>query len=305
MSTIELRKSEDRVTAADRSRTRLSRATAQVSCSYNASEVSPAVVTLDLAPQISLGPLELAWHGIMIAVSLLFGLWLALRLARERGLAPQLVMDAVLTTTLAGIVGARLYYLVQADPGALLQPGDWLGTRGFAFYGAILLGVPAVALLLWRRRAGIGHLDVLALAFPAAMAVGRVGDLISGEHYGERSDGVFAFAYTHPDAEVPVKRAGYESGAFYEIASCALIAIVLWPLRHRFRTPGVALWTVIGLYAAARFAFFFAVRDTPEVALGLRQAQWTSLALIATAAAGLLVARRRAGRVRDRATAPA
>lgn len=271
--------------------------------SYNASEVTLAVVTLDLAPQIRLGPLELAWHGIMIAVGLLCGLRLALRLARERELAPQVVLDAVLTITVAGIVGARLYYLIQTDPSALLRPGEWLGTRGFAFYGAILLGVPAVALLLRHRGAGVAPLDALALAFPAAMAVGRLGDLISGEHYGEQSGGVFAFAYTHPDAEVPVKGVGYESGAFYEIASCALIAAVLWPLRNRFRTPGVALWTVIALYAAARFAFFFAVRDTPEVALGLRQAQWTSLALVATAAAGLLVARRRAGRVRDRATA--
>ena len=253
--------------------------------------VMPATITISIPPTINLGPISLAWHGLMIAVGVMVGTMLAARTAERRGLERDRVFTAVVALVLAGVVGSRLYYLVQTQPGALLRPGDWFASKGFAFYGAILAGVPAAWLALRRSGRGVEYLDALAAGFPLGMAVGRIGDLILGEHYGAPTDAPWGFAYTNPGADVPKLGVGYQSGAFYEIVVALVIFAIVWPARGRFKRPGTLLATVVALYSAGRFLLFFAVRDTNVVAFGLRQAQWTSLALLAVALCGLWWAR--------------
>ena len=60
-----------------------------------------------------------------------------------------------------------------------------------------------MALYLGWRRLGLRYLDALAAGFPLGMAIGRIGDVINGEHYGPVSDLPWAIRNTHPDADVP------------------------------------------------------------------------------------------------------
>ena len=257
--------------------------------------MSIAAITIELAPDFEVGPLTIAWHGLMTAVGILVALRLAHRFARERKLVVDLVTRAAVAMALAGLAGSRIYYLIENDPSALLRPGDWLSTNGFAFYGAVLAGVPAAWLVLRETAGRVRYLDALAAGFPLGMAVGRIGDLILGEHYGQPSDLPWAVAYTHADAAVPQTGIAYESGALYEILAAAAIFGLIWPLRQRFKNPGALLATVVALYSVARFAIFFVVRDADVVAFGLRQAQLTSLVLLVIAL-GALIGIRRAAR---------
>lgn len=252
-----------------------------------------ATIKLHVDPVIQLGPLTVAWHGLMIAVGIVAGAWLARRYARERGLDVEAVLNLVLLIAVSGIVGARLLWLLES--GAISNPGEWLGTRGFSFYGGILLGVPAVAIYLRREGLGARYLDALAAGFPLGMAVGRIGDVINGEHFGPQSDLPWAFRHTHPDAEVPTGAVAYHSGGFYELVLALAILAIVWPLRRRFATPGVLLGTVVALYGAGRFAMFFVRSDSDELALGLVSSQWVSLLLVALALGGIALARRAAG----------
>lgn len=165
--------------------------------------MSASVITIDIAPTLDVGPLTLSWHGLTIALGLLLGGWLATRVARKRGLDPDRVLDLVLVITLSGMLGARAVFLVENDPSALLDPGEWLRTNGFSFYGGIIFGVPVVGAYLYWRGLGLSYLDVLAAGFPFGMALGRVGDVINGEHYGPVSDLPWAVRNAHPDADVP------------------------------------------------------------------------------------------------------
>lgn len=99
-----------------------------------------ATITIGIPPSFHIGPVEVAWHGIMIAVGILVGCFLGFRYARERGLDTGRLQIAVVILVLAGIVGARFYYLVQTEADALLRPGDWFNNVGFAFYGALIAG---------------------------------------------------------------------------------------------------------------------------------------------------------------------
>lgn len=255
--------------------------------------LSSAAITIGIPPSFHIGPVEFAWHGIMIAVGILVGSIFGFRYARERKLDADRLQVALVILILSGIVGARFYYLVQTDAGALLRPGEWFGNVGFAFYGALIAGAAAVGAYLWRERLSLRYLDAIAAGFPLGMAVGRIGDVINGEHYGPPTTDPWGFRYTDPAAAAPSTELAYQSGAFYEVLWALLMFAVLWPLRNRLRPPGAMLWAAVGLYSFGRFLIFFIIRDAPVVALGLRQAQWTSLALCAIAAVGLWWAYRR------------
>jgi phosphatidylglycerol:prolipoprotein diacylglycerol transferase len=248
-----------------------------------------SVITIGIDPSIELGPLTVTWHGLMIAVGIASGGWLAGRYARERGLDRETVLSLVLVIAFAGIIGARLLYLAQNDAGALVRPGDWLESEGFSFYGALILGTAAVAVYVWRAGLDLRYLDALAAGFPLGMAIGRVGDLINGEHYGPASDLPWAIRYTSPDAEVPSSSVAYHSGGLYEIVLALLMLAVIWPLRHRFRRPTMLLWMVIALYSAGRFGMFFVRSDSETLALGLDETQWISIGLLGIASLGAWV----------------
>ncbi|PTL60284.1 prolipoprotein diacylglyceryl transferase [Paraconexibacter algicola] len=261
-----------------------------------------AAITLDVAPSFDIGPVELAWHGVMIAVGMLVGVLLCTRLAGRRGLEPERAMDGMVAVALAGIVGARLFFLAQGAPSDLLQPASWIDTRGFAFYGAMIAAPLATWVVLRGTRRVSEYLDLYALVFPLGMAVGRIGDLIAGEHYGPATGAPWGIAYPNPDSETPLRDVAYHSGALYEILAAALLFAIVWQSRTRFSFPGVLTCTVVAGYAASRFVIFFVIRDSPVVALGLRQAQWTSLVLIAASLFGVGVLLRAAARDRPDAS---
>ena len=246
-----------------------------------------AVLTLPFDPYLRIGPIELAWHGLMTAVGIALAAFFALRFASERGLSRDRIYELVLVTALAGFAGARVLYLIEHDPGALLAPGEWLSTRGYSFYGALIAGPLAVAIYLRVVGAGIAYLDALASGFGLAMAVGRIGDVISGEHFGPPSTLPWAIQYTDPDAEAPSPDVAYHPGGLYESLLGLAIFALIWPFRDRFKTPGVLFFTVVGLYSLGRFAIFFVRSDSEQLALGLSNSQWISLALLAACVAAI------------------
>jgi phosphatidylglycerol:prolipoprotein diacylglycerol transferase len=113
-----------------------------------------------------------------------------------------------------------------------------------------------------------------------------------GEHHGPPSSAPWAVRYTHPEAEVPSPAVAYHSGALYEILLALGILAVALLMRHRWRQPGLALCSVVALYGAGRFAMFFYRSDSQALAAGLNAAQWTSLALVASACLGAWLIRR-------------
>lgn len=150
-----------------------------------------ATIVIPLGPEIRLGPLVLAWHGLMIAVGLFVALLLARRFARELRLDPERVTSAY-------------------SPSRSRESSG----RGFCFW-------PSTSPC---------PLDVLAAAFPFAPAIGRVGDLINGEHYGPPTDLPWGVRHADPGALVPSTALAYHDGGLYEICTRAPDGPLIWPL---------------------------------------------------------------------------
>jgi phosphatidylglycerol:prolipoprotein diacylglycerol transferase len=221
----------------------------------------------------------LAWHGLTIAIGILIGGVAAARFLREIELEvdPLYVIGALLA--LGAIVGGRVYYVIE-------HGGPLFGTRGFTFDGGFILAAALIAAYVWRERLTARYLDAVAAGLPLGVAIGRIGDVINGEHYGPQSDFFLAVRNSNPDALTPDPTLAYWNGGLLEVMLATIIFAIVWPLRHRFRHPGALAWLVFALFSFGRFFEFFARSDSPELALGLNNAQWTSLALLVIALVG-------------------
>jgi phosphatidylglycerol---prolipoprotein diacylglyceryl transferase len=253
-------------------------------------------ISIGVGPEFSVGPLTASWHGLAASAGLMVGLAVAVSVARgRRGVDREILLSGVLVMVGAGLVGARLYYALQADRSSFGEPWRLVSeTKGFAFYGALMAGLAAFVVFLRRHGAPVRvYLDVVAVGFVPAMALGRVGDLLIGEHLGGRTGLPWGVTYSSADAEVPAVGVAFHSGALYEILMATLlvpVAVAAWRRRGR---AGDVFWLVLGLYALGRFIVFFWVTDVPDVALGLSNAQCTSIALAGFAAGGAVMGRRR------------
>jgi phosphatidylglycerol:prolipoprotein diacylglycerol transferase len=129
-------------------------------------------------------------------------------------------------------------------------------------------------------------LDAAALCAALGQAVGRVGNLINGDVVGYPSSLPWATVYTnaHTFARPGVP---YEPAAAYELLFDLVLFGVLWWGRPHFRRAGTLFLLYLVLYAAGQFLLFYR-RDNPLVALDLKQAQLTSLVVLAVALPVLL-----------------
>lgn len=261
-----------------------------------AASSGPAVITIRLDPNLHLGPITLAWHGLTIAVGILIGGLAARRFARELGLDDDPLFAITGLLALGGILGGRIFYLLEHDVGGLVRPGELFSSRGFTFDGGVILAAVLIVLYVRRQALDGRYLDAVAVGLPLGVAIGRIGDVINGEHYGPRSDFFLAVRNANPDALTPNPAFAYQNGGLYEVLLAAAIFGVVWPLRHRLRRPGDLVWLVLGLFAAGRFVEFFLRSDSSQLALGLDNAQWTSLGLIVIVAIGWTLTARRSAR---------
>ena len=252
-----------------------------------------AVITIGIPPEIHLGPLTVAWHGITIAVGIFVGGLAASRWLRARGMDVEPLYNIAMLLTLGGIVGGRLFYVLE-------RGGPLLGTKGFTFDGGFIAAGILLALYVRRARLDVRYLDGVALALPLGIAIGRLGDVINGEHYGARSTSFLAVRNSHPDALTPNPAVAFENGGLYEVLLGLAVLAVLWPLRNRMPRAGDLAWLVVALFAAGRFFVFFLRSDSPQLALGLNNAQWTSVVILLFAIVGRTVAARRGERAPPR-----
>ena len=242
----------------------------------------PAVITIGISPDIRIGPLTIAWHGVTIAAGILIGALLAARWAQRRGLPSDPLYTMVLLAGAGGLVGGRLFYVME-------HGGPLFGTRGFTFDGGFILAGLLIAGYVRLTGLDLRYLDAAALGLPLGVAIGRIGDVINGEHYGARSDFFLAVRNSHPDALTPDPRFAYENGGLYEVLLATFVLIALWSVRRYARHPADLAWFVLGLFSIGRFFEFFLRHDSPALAWGLNNAQWTSVVLFVVAIVGRTV----------------
>ena len=229
--------------------------------------------------------------GLMYFLAFVVAYVLAAQRAHELGMPRRWALEGPIFATAAGLVGARLYFLIE-HPEQWSNPFDWNG--GNAWYGGFILGF--IAVVLWRRWRQIPLLTVLdtgALVLPFAQALGRLGCQFAGDgDYGIPSHLPWAMSYPHGTVPTPPGVTVHPT-PIYESVTLLVIGVFLWRRRDRLR-PGALGALYLVLAGTERFLVEF-IRRNPSVAGPFTAAQLFSAAMVAVGVTWILVLRGQGG----------
>ena len=151
-------------------------------------------ITLNPGRELSIGPLEIRYYGIVIACGLLLAVLYALRRSKEFGLKEDDILDGVLCITPFAIVCARIYCCVFSwdhfadDPISVLY--IWQG--GIAIYGGVLgAAIGTIVFTKIRHIRLPAVLDIVSLGFLIGQSIGRWGNFFNREAFGGVTDSFF------------------------------------------------------------------------------------------------------------------
>ena len=263
----------------------------------------PLTIVIDLDPNIlRIGPLLITWHGVFSVLGIIaaarIGFWLLERDGVElKGGGG----DGLAWMVIVGLVGARLLYVWENSRlfagGQVLRVFS-LTEGGISQWGGLFGAM--VGAFIWARRSKFSFWKIIDAGGPAAMlglAVGRIGDVINGEHHGTLTNLPWGVEYVNPSTLGEPGKVVHPEVA-YEMVLCLAILAVILPFHERLkkRLPdGVLGLLYLAIYAAGRFLLSF-LRTDPSVFIGLRQAQLASALMVVAAIIFVPVLWRRAAR---------
>lgn len=222
-------------------------------------------------------------YGVLMAVAFAAGLIVAVQLGRQEGIPSQEVGDISIVALVAGLIGARLLYVVVEWDQFAERPATILLRRdGFVFYGGLLLAIPACILFLRRRKLDYRKIaDVFAPAVALGHSIGRLGCFAQGCCYGALFDHGLIF----PEGSPASYRFGDEPVHPTQLYESLLLFGVFCFLLSRFRKKsfdGQVFLEYLALYSIVRFTLEFARADDRGFYVGgLSVSQVISVALIA------------------------
>ncbi|MBQ9414045.1 MAG: prolipoprotein diacylglyceryl transferase [Clostridia bacterium] len=133
-------------------------------------------------------PIHIRYYGLLIAVGFLLAILYAYKRAPQLGINRDRMIDVVLVAAVVGVLCARLYYVLFADPGYYFSHPDkilaiWDG--GLAIYGGLIGGFGSGLLMCrFRKVNALALFDLAAIGFLIGQSIGRWGNFFNQEAYG-------------------------------------------------------------------------------------------------------------------------
>jgi len=249
----------------------------------------PLTIVIDLDPNIlRIGPLLITWHGVFAVLGIVAAARIGFWLLKKDIPDVEGTGDGLAWMVALGLVGARLLYVWENfrlfANGQLLRVFA-LTEGGISQWGGLLGAILGV--FVWSRRAKYSFWKILDAGGAAAMlglTIGRIGDVINGEHHGTPTTLPWGVEYVNAATLGEPGKVVHPEVA-YEMVLCLAILGVLLPFHQRLkgRIPdGVLGLSYLGVYGAGRFFLSF-LRTDPTIFAGLRQAQLASAAVVLAA----------------------
>jgi prolipoprotein diacylglyceryl transferase len=270
-------------------------------------------------------------HGLGIAVGYLCGSLIFMKEGPKRGVTEEQVSSLVLWGLVGSIVGARVGYVLSHTN----EYHSVLGVLeiykgGISLVGGIV-GWVVVAIPIVRRGkfSALDAFDAAAMPLAVGIVIGRVGDLIIGDHLGKPTSSLLAFQYwggnlagyacsptvkecvaplnggqqqviTHagatlfgPDGSILAHGAGVHQTALYDfLLTMGLVLLMVWMMRAPHRR-GALTCTFVIWYAGGRVLTDFL--RVERRFLGLTGSQWACIGAIILCVGLLVWMRRREG----------
>ena len=250
----------------------------------------PAFIHIGIDPDmIAVGTFRLTWHGFFTFVGVAVAVVLTARWARTREtLDPDVIYSTAIWAIIGGVIGARLIHVIDFWDFYWDNPGQIIAiyNGGIALYGGILGGFVGGYLYARWRKLPVGRIaDITAPAILVGQFLGRIGDIINGEHCANVTGLPWGFVYTHPDSPARVCSGFIPSfpmhpAVGYEMILDLAVFGVIWALHRRLRPPGMLFLVYLTLYSVGRFVLSFLRTDGNIDVGGLSEAHFIALGLM-------------------------
>lgn len=240
-----------------------------------------------------IGSVRIAWHSIFALIGGLIGGYVSFRCARYL-VKDDRVYPFAFAVIIGGLIGGRVAHIVD-------NPGYYAGDIGkmldISRGGIGTMGAPigsSIAGLIFSRwlRLPRGFMfDISVIGISLGEAIGRLGDIVNGEHHGTACDLPWCVRYTHPltlGQSTPV----HPIGAYDALLMLVIFVTLLWLWRRvRGRPPeGRVYFAYLALLGAGRL-LQGVVRVEPVVAFGFTEAELLGALYVVVGLGGLLAAR--------------
>jgi phosphatidylglycerol:prolipoprotein diacylglycerol transferase len=244
--------------------------------------IDPNLLTADLFYR-----LVISWHGFFSFVAVGSAVLLVGRWAPLRGIEPDAIYSIAIWAILGGVIGARLVHVIDnwgdiysKDPSQIFN----IASGGIALWGGILGGFATGAVYSLITRHPVGAVaDLAAPALLYVQTIGRLGDIVNGEHCAKVTDFFLGFMWTHDRAGSLSCANGFSTAVqpviAYEMAWNMLSLAIIWRLRGRLKPEGMLFALYLALYSVGRFTVSF-LREDRIWALGMQEAHYIALLVL-------------------------
>ena len=225
----------------------------------------------NVGKSIDLFGIEIAYYGIIIGTAVLLGFWIAAREAKRTGQNPENYLDMGIIGVIAGIVGARLYYVIFSWDMYKDNLLDIFNLRegGLAIYGGVIAAVISVLVLAKVKHLSAPQIfDMIAMALLNGQMLGRWGNFFNREAFGGYTDSLFAMrlpldAVRSSDVTEQMRRhieridgVSYiqvHPTFLYESLWCMVLLIILFAYRKHKKYEGELFLMYLFGYGLGRF----------------------------------------------------
>ena len=157
--------------------------------------------------------LPIRGYGVMLLLGIVSGVGLAMYRARRMGVDPELIMSLAFSMLIAGIVGARLFFIIefwdqfQSDTvGGTIAAMLKVTEGGLVVYGSLIGGSIAACLVLaYHRLPVLAMADLIAPSLALGLAFGRIGCLFNGCCFGHLCDAPWSISFPKSSSRIDAR----------------------------------------------------------------------------------------------------
>ncbi|HHY0210139.1 TPA: prolipoprotein diacylglyceryl transferase [Staphylococcus aureus] len=233
----------------------------------------------------NLGPLSVRWYGIIIAVGILLGYFVAQRALVKAGLHKDTLVDIIFYSALFGFIAARIYFVIFQWPYYAENPGEiikiWHG--GIAIHGGLIGGFIAGVIVCKVKNLNPFQIgDIVAPSIILAQGIGRWGNFMNHEAHGGPVSRAFLEQSHLPNFIIEnmyINGQYYHPTFLYESIWDVAGFIILVNIRKHLKL-GETFFLYLTWYSIGRFFIEGLRTDSLMLTSNIRVAQLVSILLI-------------------------
>ncbi|HFE5633610.1 TPA: prolipoprotein diacylglyceryl transferase [Staphylococcus aureus] len=233
----------------------------------------------------NLGPLSVRWYGIIIAVGILLGYFVAQRALVKAGLHKDTLVDIIFYSALFGFIAARIYFVIFQWPYYAENPSEiikiWHG--GIAIHGGLIGGFIAGVIVCRVKNLNPFQIgDIVAPSIILAQGIGRWGNFMNHEAHGGPVSRAFLEQLHLPNFIIEnmyINGQYYHPTFLYESIWDVAGFIILVNIRKHLKL-GETFFLYLTWYSIGRFFIEGLRTDSLMLTSNIRVAQLVSILLI-------------------------